>query len=180
MNLNHLIQPLEAISEQVGKAISWLTLALVLVTFIVVVLRYGFDIGWIWMQESTVYMYAWIFMLSAAFTLKHEGHVRVDIFYGKFSAKQKAWVDLFGTLLLLFPMFVFIAWASFDYVIASWRIQEASQEAGGLSFVYLLKSSLLVMPLLMLLQGAALLLACIQTLLRQQITTTQQTSQDVL
>lgn len=165
MNLNSFIQPLEAINEQVGKAVSWLTLTLVLVTFMVVVLRYGFDLGWIWMQESSVYMYAWIFMLAAGYTLKHEGHVRVDIFYGQFSPRKKAWVNLLGTLLLLMPMFLFIAWASFDYVMASWRIQEASREAGGLAFVYILKTSLLLMPLLMLLQGTALILNSLQTLL---------------
>jgi len=178
MTLNNILHALEAINEHIGKAISWLTLCLVLVTFTVVVLRYGFNIGWIWMQESTVYMYAWIFMLSAAYTLKHEGHVRVDILYGQFNEQQKAWVNLLGTLFLLFPMFIFIAWASLDYVIASWRIQEASQEAGGLSYVYLLKSSLLVMPLLMLLQGIALLIHCTQTLLNQSIGLTEQNEKD--
>ncbi len=117
------------------------------------------------MQESVVYMYAWIFMLAAGYTLKHEGHVRVDIFYGQFTPKQKAWVNLLGTLLLLFPMFIFIAWASFDYVLTAWRIHEASREAGGLAFVYILKASLFAMPLLMLLQGSALILSSLQTLL---------------
>lgn len=166
MNLNNIIQPLEAINEYIGRAISWLSLAVVIVTFTVVVLRYAFDIGWIWMQESVVYMYAWIFMLAAGYTLKHEGHVRVDIFYGQFTDRRKAWVNLLGTVLLLFPMFIFIAWASFDYVITSWQIHEASREAGGLAFVYLLKTSLFAMPLLMLLQGSALILSSVQTLLK--------------
>ena len=168
MNLNTITQHIEAINEQVGKVICWLSLALVLVTFAVVILRYGFDIGWIGMQESAAYMYAWIFMLGAGYTLKHDGHVRVDIFYRQFSARKKAWVNLAGSLFLLFPMFIFIAWASFDYVVASWQIHESSREAGGLAFVYILKASLLLMPLLMVLQGSAMILASLQTLLCKQ------------
>ena len=165
MKLNSVIQQLDAINEQVGKAISWLSLAVVLLTFIVVVLRYGFDLGWIWMQESVTYIYAWMFMLAAGYTLKHEGHVRVDIFYQQFSVRKKAWVDLLGSLFLLMPMFIFIVWISLDYVLASWHIYEASGEAGGLAFVYILKTTLLFMPLLMLLQGASLALTSLQTLL---------------
>jgi len=165
MNLNSIIQPLEAINEQMGRAISWLSLAVVCITFTVVVLRYGFDSGWIWMQESVVYMYAWIFMLAAGYTLKHDGHVRVDIFYRQFDEHQKAWVNLLGSLFLLLPMFIFIAWSSFDYVLASWRIGETSREAGGLDFVYILKTSLFLMPLLMLFQGMALILTSLKTLL---------------
>lgn len=168
MNFNTIILPLEAINERVGIAISWLSLAVVVLTFSVVVLRYGFDIGWIGMQESVAYMYAWLFMLGAGYTLKHDGHVRVDIFYSHFTAKGQAWVNLAGSLLLLFPMFIFIAWASFDYVVASWQISESSREAGGLAFVYVLKASLLLMPLLMILQGTAMILASLQTLLSNQ------------
>ena len=165
MNFNTVIRPLESINEKIGHAISWLSLGVVLLTFLVVVLRYGFDIGWIWMQESVMYMYAWIFMLAAGYTLKHEGHVRVDIFYQRFSDRNKAWVNLLGSCFLLLPMFIFIAWISFDYVLSSWQIQEASGEAGGLAFVYILKASLLLMPILMILQGIALILASLHSLL---------------
>lgn len=164
MNLNTIIELLEATNERIGKAVSWLSLGVVILTFTVVVLRYGFDTGWIWMQESVAYMYAWIFMLAAGYTLKHDGHVRVDIFYRQFSSHQQAWVNLLGSLFLLFPMFLFIAWISFDYVIASWRINESSREAGGLAFVYILKASLLIMPLLMIIQGSALILKSLQVL----------------
>lgn len=168
MNLNSIIQPLEAINEHVGKAISWLGLVIVVLTFTVVVLRYGFDIGWIGMQESVAYMYAWLFMLGAGYTLKHDGHVRVDIFYRQFTTRQQAWVNLTGSLFLLLPMFIFIAWISFDYVVTSWQVTESSREAGGLAFVYVLKASLLVMPLLIILQGTAMILTSLQTLLSSQ------------
>ena len=165
MNLSTFITPIDTLSEHIGKAISWLTVAMVVLTFSIVILRYGFDLGWIWMQESVAYMYAWIFMFGAGYTLKHDGHVRVDIFYHQFNVKQKAWVNLLGTLFLLFPMFIFIAWISFDYVVVSWRISESSREAGGLAFVYLLKTSLLIMPALVVLQGLALILRSLKTLL---------------
>jgi len=178
MNLSTFIKPIDTLSEHIGKAISWLTVAMVVLTFIVVILRYGFDIGWIWMQESVAYMYAWIFMFGAGYTLKHDGHVRVDIFYHQFNVKQKAWVNLIGTLFLLFPMFIFIAWISFDYVIVSWRISESSREAGGLAFVYLLKTSLVIMPALVILQGLALILRSLKTLLNIQQTPMQTNSID--
>lgn len=156
--MQKIINKLEAISEVSGRLIAWLTLFLVLMTFIVVVLRYAFDIGSIALQESVSYMHAFVFMLGAAYTLKHDSHVRVDIFYRKMSAIQKAWSDLLGTLLLLFPVCLFIFFSSWDYVLTSWSQLEESGEAGGLAYVYLLKTTLLLMPLLMMLQGTALAL----------------------
>lgn len=151
-----IVKKLEQTSELSGRAISWLTLFIVLVTFIVVVLRYAFDIGSIALQESISYMHAFVFMLGAAYTLKHDGHVRVDIFYRKMSATKKAWVDLLGTVLLLFPVCLFIFISSWDYVLTSWSQLEESGEAGGLAYVYILKTSLLIMPVLLMLQGTAL------------------------
>ena len=72
---------LDRISEQLGKATAWLTLLMVLVTFVVVVMRYVFDAGLIWLQESVVWMHAFVFTMGAAYTLQQEEHVRVDIFY---------------------------------------------------------------------------------------------------
>lgn len=135
--------------------VSWLTLSMVVVTFLVVLLRYVFDIGWIAMQESVTYMHALVFMAGAAFTLKHQGHVRVDIFYHRFGDRGRAWVDLFGGLLLLLPMALFIAWVSWDYVLVSWEVFEGSREAGGLPGVFLLKTLILVMPVLLVLQALA-------------------------
>jgi TRAP-type mannitol/chloroaromatic compound transport system permease small subunit len=162
--MQNAIDKLEQISELSGRLISWLTLFIVLVTFIVVVLRYAFDIGSIALQESISYMHAFVFMLGAAYTLKHDSHVRVDIFYRKMSTVKKARVDLLGTLLLLFPVCLFIMYSSWDYVITSWGQQEESGEAGGLAYVYLLKTTLLLMPLLLMLQGAAIALKSLLTI----------------
>ena len=154
--MQSVIDKLEQTSELSGRFIAWLTLFIVLVTFIVVVLRYAFDIGSIALQESISYMHAFVFMLGAAYTLKHDSHVRVDIFYRKMSIAKKAWVDLLGTLLLLFPVCLFILISSWDYVLTSWSQLEESGEAGGLAYVYILKTSLLIMPILLMLQGTAL------------------------
>ena len=154
--LKAIVTIINHLNETCGRAVSWLTLVMVLVTFAVVVMRYLFNSGSIAMQESITYMHALVFMLGAAFTLKREGHVRVDIFYRKFGVRARAWVDLLGTLLFLFPVFAFLLWISWDYVSFSWSLQESSQEAGGLPFLYLLKSVILIMPVLMLLQGVAI------------------------
>lgn len=155
-----LARALEGINEWIGRALSWLSLGMVLVTFLVVVLRYLFNMGWIAMQESVIYMHAVLFLGSAAYTLRHQGHVRVDIFYRTLSERGRAWVDLFGGLFLLLPMCLFIFSISWDYVTQSWAVQEASREAGGLPGVYLLKTMMLVMAVLLLVQGLASLLRC--------------------
>ena len=149
-----------------GRATSWLTLVMVLVTFVVVVLRYVFDIGLIWLQESVIWMHAFVFMVGAAYTLKHEEHVRVDIFYRGMTDKRRAWVDLAGVVLFLLPMCVFIAIKAWDFVEISWRFREASRESGGLPYPFLplLKCVLVLMPVLVSLQGIALALKSVQTL----------------
>ena len=157
---------LDRFSSLVGKASAWLTLFMVLVTFVVVVMRYVFDAGLIWLQESVVWMHAVVFMVGAAYTLQQEGHVRVDIFYREMSATGKAWIDLLGVLVFLLPLCAFLAWKSVDFVAVSWKLQEASREAGGLPYplIPLLKSILVVMPIAVGLQGISLLLRCVQTI----------------
>ena len=139
---------------------------MVIVTFIVVVMRYVFDAGLIWVQESVVWMHAVVFMLGAAYTLYDEDHVRVDVFYRTASARKKAWVDLVGVLVFLLPFCVFLGWKSFDFVVQSWSIREASRESGGLPypFVPMLKTVLLLMPIAVALQGASLFVKSVRTL----------------
>ncbi|QMU62764.1 MAG: TRAP transporter small permease subunit [Gammaproteobacteria bacterium] len=129
---------------------------MVFITFLVVVLRYGFNFGRISLQESTTYLHAFVFMLAGAYTLKYNEHVRVDIFYQDMSTRNKAKVDLFGTLFLLLPFAGFILWVSFDYVMNSWKLLESSREAGGLPFVYILKTFIPLMAVLLFLQAISL------------------------
>lgn len=154
-SLNALIRVLDAVTEATGRFAALFSLLLVLVTCYVVITRYGFNIGSIAVQETLTYCNALLFMLGAAWTLKHDGHVRVDIFYGRLSARGRLWIDLFGALFLLLPVSIFIIWISWDYVLASWRIREQSGDTGGLPWVYLLKTLIPVLGLSLILQGLA-------------------------
>lgn len=146
---------LDSISEWLGRITAWSALLMVLVTCFIVIMRYLFESGSIAVQESVIYLNAILFMMTAGFTLRHNGHVRVDILYGKASIHYRAWVDLLGTLLLLLPVAFFILVYSWDYVAAAWRIREDSRESGGLPFVYLLKTMLPLLSILLILQGIA-------------------------
>jgi len=144
---------IDIFTQITGKIISWFTLFMVLITFLIVVLRYGFNIGWIAMQESVLYMHGLVFLLGAAYTLQEGGHVRIDVFYQKYSVKTKALVDVLGTVFLLIPVCVFIFYISWDYVSVSWRIMETSAQPGGLPFVYVSKTFLLIFSITLILQG---------------------------
>lgn len=146
---------IDAFHHVLCQLVSWFTLFMVLLTFVIVVLRYGFNIGWIAMQESVMYLHGMVFLMGAAHTLRVNEHVRVDIFYRGFSPEKQAKVDIFGSLVLLMPVNLFIFFISFDYVILSWKILEDSQEAGGIPGVFILKSLILVFALTMVLQGMA-------------------------
>lgn len=152
---NRIVGVIDTFTEYLGKIIAWLTLLMVLLTFAIVVLRYGFNLGWIAMQESVLYFHGIVFILGAAYTLKHDGHVRVDIFYQKFSLKQKAWVNFLGAVILLLPVCLFIFFVSVDYVFAAWQIMERSSEAGGLPLVYLNKSLIIALAITLIAQGVA-------------------------
>lgn len=156
--LQVIADKLDRLAETTGRLIAWLTLAMVLITASIVMLRYLFNSGSIALQESVSYLHATVFMLGAAYTLKHDGHVRVDIIYQKLAPRARAWIDLLGTLLLLFPVCLFMLYTSMGYVTAAWAVQEGSREAGGLDGVYLLKTAIPVMAILLLLQGCSLLI----------------------
>lgn len=147
-----------AINEWVGRAVAWLTLVMALVTFAIIVLRKGFDMGWIWMQDSVIYLHSMVFLVGAGYTLKRNGHVRVDVLYSRMGPKKRAVVDLFGTAFLLMPMCWLIADRALPYVAAAWKVSESSPEAGGLGGVYLLKTVILVYAGLLALQGLAIII----------------------
>jgi TRAP-type mannitol/chloroaromatic compound transport system permease small subunit len=153
--LENTISSIDKFTDTTGKLIAWLTFAMVVVSFVIVVLRYVFNLGWVALQESVLYFHAMVFMLGAAYTLKVDGHVRVDIFYQRFSKKQQAMVNLFGALFLLAPVCITIFIISFDYVMIAWQIMEKSSEAGGLPLVFINKSLILLLACTLLLQGVA-------------------------
>lgn len=143
--------------EQLNRGLFWLaavaTIAMALLGLTIVVLRYGFDTGWIAGQESVIYLHAFVLLTAAAATLADDAHVRVDIFYSAWGGRGRALVNLLGSVLLLLPFAGFLAWVSWDYVAAAWQRQERSADAGGLAYVYLLKSLMLLFAVQIFLQG---------------------------
>lgn len=123
----------------IGKTIAYGTLLMALIMFAVVVFRYGFDLGWIAMQESITYLHAAVFLLGSAYTYQQNGHVRVDVFYRRYSVRTKHVVDAVGCLLFMLPVSAYIAVTCWPYVMESWHLFEGSREPGGLPFLYVLK-----------------------------------------
>src|SRR5258708_25136733 len=153
--LTGLVKSIERVTTMVGRAASWCTLAIVLLGFAVVLLRYVLGFGSIWLQEAIIYAHAALFLLAAAWTLKEGGHVRVDVFYSTASPRTKALVDLCGALFLLLPFAAALLWFSLPYVARSWAILERSPETSGLPLVFLLKTLIPAFALLFALQGIA-------------------------
>ena len=149
---------IDAINDAIGRYAAWCAVALVVLQFTVVVLRYVFGVGVIMMQEGVVYLHATLFMLGAAYTLQYGGHVRVDVFYREAKPRTKAYLDIFGAIVFLLPVCILIFWYSWPYVSSSWRVFEGSRETSGLQAVFLLKSLILVFAAMMALQGISMLL----------------------
>jgi len=185
-SITKAIQGLEAVSEHAGRTVAWLVLLLVILTLVVAIPRYLLSndaflemklLALDWeairsfygksvnaLSDSIQYVHAIIFMVGVSYAMKHNDHVRIDILYRNYSTRTRAWVNIAGCLLLFFPTFIFLFWMSLDYVLNAWHIKEASSRPGGLPFIYLLKSLLLIMPVMMIMQGTALLLRQIQSL----------------
>ncbi len=158
---NKAIHVLENIGAYVGKTVSYLTTVLVLIVCYDVLTRHFFDASKIWITEIEIYCYSFIFLLGSAYAFKHDKHVRVDVFYAKFSEKKKAWVNLLGGLFLLIPWCTVVAIVSFQYAMSSFSIGEGSPQPGGLPALYILKFSIFIGFTLLLLQGIASVLKSI-------------------
>ena len=148
----------------IGYLCAFFVFSMVIVVFTVVVLRYGFNIGFIWMQEVYVWLHSFVFMLGAGFTYLANEHVRIDVFYREASKKYKATVDLFGNIFLLLP-FLYIIWNySYPFVYRSFLMWEVSREAGGMPALYILKSAILWFCLVLFLQLVSNVIKSILTL----------------
>ena len=153
--LTKIADQLDRVLDRLGQAISWLNLLMAIIVLVIVVLRYWLSIGSVALQESITYLHAALFMLGISYTLQHNGHVRVDIFYRNFSARRRALVNLAGLIMFLIPTCVLIIVGSWDYVNASWATGERSEESSGIAFVYGLKTLMIIMPSLLIVQGIA-------------------------
>jgi TRAP-type mannitol/chloroaromatic compound transport system permease small subunit len=153
--LSTLVHLIDSFTDRSGRILAWLALGMALVTALIVVMRYGFSVNSIFAQESVVYMHGCLFMLGAAYALKNEAHVRVDIFYRDFSQRGRAWVNSLGGIVFLMPLCIFILVSSWNYMTESWAIWESSPEPGGIPAVFLLKSLIPLLAVNLLLQGLA-------------------------
>ena len=144
------------LNEWVGRGVAWVTLGLVLVIFVDVVMRYMFRTSFVFTQELEWHLFAFIFLIGAGYTLLHDGHVRVDILYQRLGTRGKAWINLVGVLLFLFPGCIMIIVTSFKFVYTSWAIMEGSPDPGGVPFRFIVKGTIPVGFCLLLLQGTSL------------------------
>jgi len=151
-HLHRLAHTIDRLNSSIGRVAAWAILAMALVQAAVIVLRL-FGIGSLWLHESLFYFHVALVLFTAAWTLRQDGHVRVDIFYGFASPRTQATIDLAGSLVLLLPFMLAVFWFAWPYTVRSWAILEGSREAGGLPFVFLLKSAILLFSAQMLLQG---------------------------
>lgn len=163
--LDLLATGIDTLNEYIGRGAAWVALLMVLVQFAVVIMRYVFSIGFIPMQESIWYMHGILFMFGAGYTLLHDGHVRVDIFYREASARRKALVDMVGALVFLIPLMALTMWLSWSYVINSWKTLEGSTEISGLPLIFLYKTVIWVFAILLGLQAISMAIRGLQTLL---------------
>jgi TRAP-type mannitol/chloroaromatic compound transport system permease small subunit len=163
--LSAVVHAIDWLNERVGRAVSWLTVLMVINVFIVVVLRYTLSVGWIWMQELYVWSHATVFLLGAGYTLLHEGHVRIDLIYREASLRYKAIINILGSLILGGPLIYLIFDRSLPMISRSWDSLEKSAEAGGMPGLFVFKSVVAVFAVLFGLQLLALFLRSVETLL---------------
>jgi TRAP-type mannitol/chloroaromatic compound transport system permease small subunit len=153
--LERFVVAVEMLNTIVGKVVAWLALGTVLACFATVYLRYALDTNFTWLQETYVWQHAAAIVLGAAYTMLTGGFVRVDIFYGRMSARARARVDLWGTIVFLMPFLAVLAWAFWRFFLASYVADEGSPNPGGLPDWWLLKGTLVVFVALTFLQGLA-------------------------
>ena len=127
-----LSRAIDAVNERVGRGLRWLVLVVALVSAANAVARYGLNLSSNAWLEIQWYLFGAIFLLGAGYTLKHNGHVRVDVLYGRASPRRQAWIDLVGAVLFLLPLCGLMLWLSWPGFAESWRLGETSPDAGGL------------------------------------------------
>ena len=161
INLKKIIFLIESITLIVGKNVSLLVLFMSLIAFCVALLRYFFNIGFVWMQESYIWMNGLVFLLGSSYALLEDRHVRVDIFYRTFNEKYKAYINIFFSFLFIFPFIFITSKYSLPYIFKSWLSLEKSREAGGLPFLFIYKTTIIFFCFLIFTLSIALIFSCI-------------------
>jgi TRAP-type mannitol/chloroaromatic compound transport system permease small subunit len=159
-----LARAFEIVTAGAGRIVMWLTIAMALVQFTVVIMRYVFGVNFLALQESTTYMHGAVFLLAAGYALLTNDQVRVDIFYREAPPRRKALIDLLGTYLLLFPVCLLILWTASSYVGVSWSVREGSQEQSGIQAIFLVKSLIPAFATLLAMAGFVIAARAVETL----------------
>jgi len=143
----------DGLSDKIGRLVGWLTTLMVLVVFYDTVMRYAFNKGNVALQELEWHLFAIVFLIGAAYTLKEEGHVRVDIIFVNLSEKTRAWIDFLGVFIFLIPFCVAVILSTQGFILNSWAVKEISPDPGGLPARYLLKAMIPLGFFLLIVQG---------------------------
>lgn len=162
--LKLFIRAVDGLNGFVGAIAAVLTIFMVLNVFVVVALRYGFSMGRIWMQELYVWTHAFVFLAASGYTFREDGHVRIDLIYGKRSPRTKAIINLIGSIIFALPFLVFLTKWSWPIVARSFANMERSSEAGGLPGLFVLKGAILLFCITIGLQVLALMARCLLTI----------------
>jgi TRAP-type mannitol/chloroaromatic compound transport system permease small subunit len=147
---------IDTLNEWVGRGVSWVTLLMVLVVFVDVIMRYLFNMSFVFTQELEWHLFAFVFLIGAGYTLLHDGHVRVDIIYQQVSPKTKAWINIIGVIFFLIPGCLMVIDTSLGFVADSFAVMEGSPDPGGVPYRFIIKSTITIGFSLLLLQGFSL------------------------
>jgi len=152
-DMDRLADGIDGLNRTIGRFVAWGTIVMGVLQFTMVITRYVFGVGSVWIQESITYVFASLFMLGSASALLTDGHVRVDIWYREATPRGRAWVDLVGTFVFLWPVTGLILYEAYPYVVRAFAYREGSRETAGIPFLYLLKAEILLFAALLALQG---------------------------
>lgn len=151
--LRELARRIDAFQERFGNGVSWLTFGMVLVVFGDVIFRYAFNRTWVFVQELEWYLFAMVYLLAAGYTLLHDEHVRVDIFYSKFPPRKKARFDFVLFLVFFFPSCLLVIYTTWPFFRNSFKVLEGSSDPGGIPARWALKGVIIVAFANLILQG---------------------------
>ncbi|GAB6143793.1 TRAP transporter small permease subunit [Desulfocicer niacini] len=151
--LEKFVNFVDSLSDKIGHLVGWMTTLMVLTVFYDTVMRYTFNKGNVALQELEWHLFAIVFLIGAAYTLKEDGHVRVDILYVGLSKKTKAWIDFLGIFVFLIPFSIMVIIATKGFIMNSWAIREISPDPGGLPARYILKTMIPLGFFLLIVQG---------------------------
>ena len=155
--LNTIVNFFDKSNKVIGEYISWFIVFMVIIQLTIVMARYIFGVGFLKLQELLIYLHGLSFTLAAGYTLLSDEHVRVDLIYRASSDMYKSVINILGSLFFLIPFCLITYSTSFPYVERSWKILEGSPETSGLNAVFLLKTALIIFPLLLLIQAISII-----------------------